>query len=198
MLFNMTSETKRKILTAARKLFVAKGFSGTSMGGIAKSANVIHSLLFHHFGNKQQLWIAVKQAIVDEANHQQKTLPSTSLPFKAFLKQLTVNLLAFYKDNPDIIRMIGWQRLEQAEQDTLSKLLSNEADAWIAAFTYYQEQGEIRKDIPVTFAVTFFISIVSHVGLDQAPFIRNADDHKHYIAFCIEQVLASLVGEITI
>ena len=184
----MTVDTKQKILMAARESFVEKGFAGTSMGGIAKSANVTRSLLFHHFGNKQQLWVAVKQAIVDEANCQQKTLPSITLPFKDFLRQLTSNSLDFYRSNPDIMRMIGWQRLEKTEQDSVSKLLSEEAEAWIDAFKHYQGQGELRKDIPVSYALTFFISLVSHVGLDQAPFIRNTEDTDHYIEFCIEEL----------
>jgi len=47
-------KTDYKILVSARELFVKHGFSGTSMGKIAMKANVNHSLIFHHFGNKQK------------------------------------------------------------------------------------------------------------------------------------------------
>src|ERR1700722_14549753 len=104
--------TKEKILEAARQLFVEHGFSGTSMGKIAKLAQVNHSLIFHHFGNKEKLWLEVKQSIARDANQRSKMLPEAKTPFKNFLRGLITKSINFYQDNPDIIRMINWQRLE--------------------------------------------------------------------------------------
>lgn len=120
----MSSEnTKEKILLTARKLFVEYGFAGTSMGQIAKLAQVNHSLIFHHFENKEKLWLAVKQNIVKEKNQQSKMLPPTDQPFHDFLYTLVIKSIKFYRDHPDIMRMISWQRLERSHEQVISLTL---------------------------------------------------------------------------
>lgn len=191
----MKTSTKAKILVAARRLFVAYGFAGTSMGQIAKAAEVTHSLLFHHYGNKQKLWVAVKQSIVDESNMAQQTLPTLNSSFKIFLKRLAKNTLRFYQNHPDIVRMIGWQRLEKAGESPAGKSITQEGQAWIDAFTHYQRRGELRADIPVEYAITFFVSLLSHVGVDEAPFLKDDKTVESYLKFCLKQVNTVLVSE---
>jgi len=81
-------KTDYKILLSARELFVEHGFSGTSMGKIAMKANVNHSLIFHHFGNKQKLWQAVKDNIIEEGKRLYAHVPETKLLFADFLEIL--------------------------------------------------------------------------------------------------------------
>src|ERR1041385_8709752 len=126
--------TKDKILSAARTQFVTHGFAGTSMGNIAKLADVNHSLIFHNFKNKEQLWIAVKQNIVGEANQQTSTLPDCQLTFDDFLKELFFRNLRFYRENPDIIRMISWQRLERDPSHAIGVTNSGDMQRWVKAF----------------------------------------------------------------
>ncbi|MEV8038083.1 TetR family transcriptional regulator [Streptomyces sp. NPDC002742] len=47
------SSTKEQILTAALELFAAKGYSGTTMRGIAQQAQVDPALIHHFFSNKE-------------------------------------------------------------------------------------------------------------------------------------------------
>jgi AcrR family transcriptional regulator len=47
------SSTKEQILTAALELFAAKGYSGTTMRGIAQQARVDPALIHHFFSNKE-------------------------------------------------------------------------------------------------------------------------------------------------
>jgi AcrR family transcriptional regulator len=46
------SSTKEQILTAALELFAAKGYSGTTMRGIAQQARVDPALIHHFFSNQ--------------------------------------------------------------------------------------------------------------------------------------------------
>jgi AcrR family transcriptional regulator len=52
--------TRKKILDAARKLFVKNGFAGTSISDIAGLAKINQSLIYHHFRDKQELWKGLK------------------------------------------------------------------------------------------------------------------------------------------
>lgn len=180
--------TKQKILSAARKLFVSHGFAGTSIGNIAKLAAVNHSLIFHHFKNKEQLWVTVKQSIVSEANRLNSTLPDTQLPFQSFLKELFQRNLAFYRDNPDIVRMIGWQRLEAKKNHRIGLTHSADMQHWLQAFEHYQKQGDIPLSYKPEWMVTMILSIISSAAFDPNVFIEETQAMNDYIDFCIEQL----------
>jgi len=53
----------RRIESAARRLFAARGFAGTSMADIAAAAGVSKATVFHHYRTKQGLY----EALVSEA-----------------------------------------------------------------------------------------------------------------------------------
>lgn len=188
--------TKDKILASARKLFVEHGFDGASIADIAKEAGVNHSLVFHHFGNKETLWLAVKQNIVDDANKRVRNLPDTDLPFKEFLKKLFVRSINFYHSNPDIIRMMNWQRLESKTDQIIGVTLSPEMQSWIDAFTYYQKKGELNSKLKPEFVITLVLSVISSIALDPNIFISNEKRQKEYITFCLQVLLKGLDTEV--
>lgn len=181
--------TKVKILSAARTLFVANGFSGTSIGNIAKLAAVNHSLVFHHFKNKEQLWIAVKQNIVYEINQHTAPLPECNLSFDIFLKELFLRNLRFYRKNPDLIRIINWQRLEHDSNHEIGVTNSGDMMRWIQAFRHYQSQGDIQSNFKPEWIVTMVLSIISSAALDPNVFINDKQAINAYIDFCIETLL---------
>lgn len=62
-------DTKRKILSAAKKEFADKGFSGARMSSIASIAGVNQALLHYHFESKENLYRSIFQnSIGDNAD----------------------------------------------------------------------------------------------------------------------------------
>ncbi|MFJ7948481.1 TetR family transcriptional regulator [Streptomyces sp. NPDC096354] len=59
------SSTRTQILTAALELFAAKGYSGTTMRGIAQQAQVDPALIHHFFNNKDGLFRDAVSARID-------------------------------------------------------------------------------------------------------------------------------------
>lgn len=51
-----STETKEKILSAAKNVFADKGFSGARMSAIAEIAKVNQALIHYHFSNKEMLY----------------------------------------------------------------------------------------------------------------------------------------------
>lgn len=184
--------TKEKILFAARILFVTHGFAGTSIGNIAKLAGVNHSLVFHHFKNKEQLWVSVKQNIVYEANQLTPTLPECHLSFDDFLKELFLRNLRFYHGNPDISRMISWQRLEQHANHAIGITNSGDMQRWVQSFSHYQLKGDIQSRFKPEWIVTLILSIISSAALDPNVFINEKEALNDYIDFCIETLSTGL------
>jgi AcrR family transcriptional regulator len=183
--------TKEKILSAARELFIKDGFTGTSVGKIAALADVNHSLIFHHFENKAQLWVAVKQAIVEEYQTQQETLPSSNLPFQVFLEKLFANNMKFYRDNPDIVRMFNWQRVESRDETTpaIGITMSRQCKLLLDALAHYQKQGDIASNLTLEFILTFLMSLIGSAALDPNVFIATEREKQAYVKFCVECAL---------
>lgn len=184
--------TRDKIICAARTLFVQQGYSGTAVSSIATRANINHSLIFHHFGNKQGLWIAVKQHIVDEAAHQSPTLPDTNRPFKDFLHGLLTRMIDFYHKHPDIVYLINWQRLESSQNRRFYVKNTTENQKWVTAFKHYQQQGDINKHVNLTHLTTMVSSIVSSASMDPYESLNNDKRLADYITFCVQRLLLTV------
>ncbi|MGV0625420.1 TetR/AcrR family transcriptional regulator [Mycolicibacter minnesotensis] len=60
-----TSDTKERILTAARELFARNGFANTSIRAVAADAGVDAALVHHYHGTKQQLFAAAIALPID-------------------------------------------------------------------------------------------------------------------------------------
>ncbi|MEV4003716.1 TetR family transcriptional regulator [Actinomadura sp. NPDC049753] len=59
------TETREKILAAARDLFAEKGYDGASLRAIARAAEVDPALVHHFFGNKEGVFVEAMRFPVD-------------------------------------------------------------------------------------------------------------------------------------
>jgi len=62
----MIEETRAKLLAAARQAFATHGYAHTSMDDFTGEAGLTRGALYHHFGSKQGLLIAVIEQIEAE------------------------------------------------------------------------------------------------------------------------------------
>ena len=60
-----SSETRKRILDAARSVFSTKGYDGASILKIAELADLVPSAIYHHFENKETLYMAVFEDTAD-------------------------------------------------------------------------------------------------------------------------------------
>lgn len=178
-----------RILKAAQKRFAQKGFSGTSMSSIALKAEVSHGLLFHHFKNKKNLWNEVKQQIVQDHKKTGPIVPETTLPLEGFFQQLIKNTIQFYIKNPDIQRMIGWQRLEKLPNSALKKTQLSSYLPWVESIKTYQSKNQINHALNPHYIVTLILSLCNGAVSDQNLLFSNDSDMQSYINFCVETLL---------
>ncbi len=150
--------TRLKILEAARKIFLARGYSGASMDDIARTAEVNKSLIFHHFASKQNLWKMVKSSIITRAGEHKVDLCTTKgLPY--FIESALRARFDLYEQYPDLARMIAWQKLEQDQATHLEGTPHLPSfTAWIGAIKQLQKQGDMRSDIDASLVVDFIFS----------------------------------------
>ena len=70
-----TNQTQRTLLDAALELFIENGYAGTSVEDIVQRSNLSIGSLYHHFGNKAGLYLALWQEWVKD----QENLVSTAI-----------------------------------------------------------------------------------------------------------------------
>lgn len=62
----MIEETRQKLVAAARRQFGSVGYAETVMDDLTAQAGLTRGALYHHFGDKKGLFLAVVQAIDSE------------------------------------------------------------------------------------------------------------------------------------
>ena len=180
-----TEITKAKIINAAKKIFIKNGYSGTSISQIVETAKINKSLIFHHFINKKNLWIEVKLSIVEKSK-QKSTIPSLDLSWSNFVSNSIKNLIYFYKNNPDIVALINWQRIEK---NTISVGSSKTSLKWIEAINHYKKTRQINQELSTEFILCMILSISSSLGIDNIAILKEEKKLNNYIDFVTDSIV---------
>lgn len=182
-----------KILKAARQLFVAHGFEGTSMGEIAKAADVNKSLLYHYFATKEALWKQCKENILQTTHNINFAIP-TDQGLRAFLEALIMSRYQLYEKNPDLTRMIAWQNLADSAEE-LQGTGPISAASWQAAIKKLQKQGVIKSTLNPKFIIAFLLSSMLPVTTQYLQSIlKTPNEREAYIKMLIEHLEAYLAA----
>jgi AcrR family transcriptional regulator len=59
--------TRARLVEAARRLFVERGYEATSTNDVLEAAGVSRGALYHHFATKQELFAAVFERVSEQA-----------------------------------------------------------------------------------------------------------------------------------
>ena len=79
--------TRRKLLTAARREFASSGLAGARVDEIAARL-VNKQLVYHYFGDKDALYLAVLEWVYEEIRAQERKLNLEGLPPEQAIKKL--------------------------------------------------------------------------------------------------------------
>lgn len=153
----MNQTTKKEaILATALTLFAEHGFAHVSIAMIADQSGVTKSLIFHHFGNKEQLWNEVKQHYFQQYAKTQEILFEQEKNPLALIEKSVRNYFNFIKENPLVARFFSYAHLDNdASCGDMDKPLIEQADFLIKAA---QKQGLIRSSINPTVLIMTFIT----------------------------------------
>jgi len=116
--------TRERILRAARREFVAKGFAGARVDVVARAASVNKRMLYHYFNNKEGLYratlyegMATNLDLVASAPAD----PDELLPF----------LFARVAKRADGIRLLQWEALGAGDRKPIAE--DERRKAWVEA-----------------------------------------------------------------
>src|SRR2546428_666602 len=114
--------TRQRILRAARREFVAKGFAGARVDAIARAASVNKRMLYHYFGDKEALFRAILREGI-----------ATNLDLVAAAPADPADLLPFLAarvlQRVDGIRLLQWEALGHGEGKLIAE--DERRKAWV-------------------------------------------------------------------
>ena len=99
--------TQRKLLTAARREFAQNGLAGARVDEIAARAGVNKQLVYHYFGDKDALYLAVLEWVYEEIRAQERKLNLEGLPPEAAIKKLIEASFDHLAAHPDFIVLLN-------------------------------------------------------------------------------------------
>ncbi|HKP39747.1 TetR/AcrR family transcriptional regulator [Mycobacterium sp.] len=166
---------RQTILSAGRDLFLSNGYQGTSVDQIAASAEVSKQTVYKHFGDKQELLLAIVNG----------ALETTVTPFLGRIAALakTTDLQADLTDlAADYLRAVLQEPVVQ-----LRRLVVGEANRVPALAQQYYEQAPART----LAALAECFSALHDRGLLDVPQPTLAAEHFAFLIVgrCIDQGL---------
>jgi TetR/AcrR family transcriptional regulator len=151
-------QTRLAILEAAEQVFAERGFDGASLRDLADAAGVTRSLIHHHFGSKEDLWLAVADHLfADYGERQGEILARPSLEIAGFEESARA-LFAFLKEKPNFVRLHAWANASSAVQRPAQEL----ALRGVEKLRDMQKQGRMRDDIDPASALIALFNLVEH------------------------------------
>lgn len=161
---HIDQETWRQILTAAKELFLAKGYKGVSMKEIADAVQVTSAALYYHFpkGKEdlftkmiQTLFVEEGAARIDQVLASARNLRECLELLTAFLPTLPIDerFTMLLRDAREYIKDRESQEIILSLRDRLKQQIAG-------LFQAAQDAGEIRADIPVDLLVSLYMGML--------------------------------------
>jgi TetR/AcrR family transcriptional regulator len=99
--------TRGKLLTAARREFARCGLAGARVDEIAQRAGVNKQLVYHYFGDKDALYLAVLEWVYEEIRAQERKLNLEGLAPERAIRKLIESSFDHLALHPDFIVLLN-------------------------------------------------------------------------------------------
>ena len=152
--------TRSAILDAAEVIFVEKGFAAASMSDIAARAAVTKSLIHHHFGSKEELWLEIKRRSLEEYVEAQRAIMASAAADRETLVESLRIYFRFLERNPNFVRLSTWMNLEDPKLSapTNPDLLHRGVERLRKA----QASGAFRSDVDAWHIMIAFFALTTY------------------------------------
>jgi TetR/AcrR family transcriptional regulator len=173
-----------KILDAAKVEFVSHGLSGARVDRIAAQSRVNKNLIYHYFGSKDALYLAVLERIYIGLRNSQHDQNLRQLAPVEGMQRLVGNTFDHFVSTPDLIRLMSIENIHYGEHlktsKTVKPLYRGLLDTIQILLKRGQDEGAFRAGVD---PIDLYLSIS---GLAYF-FLSN----QHTLSWLLDQKLAS-------
>jgi TetR/AcrR family transcriptional regulator len=108
-----SSRTPEKILELATAEFAKKGFDGARMDEIAELCGVRKYTIYHHYGSKEDLFIAVLDHVYQNFRARQREISVRGLAPIPALRQLVRHTFAAFLEHPEAVSIMNSENIHK-------------------------------------------------------------------------------------
>ncbi len=108
------AETRKRILMAAVNEFSAHGFSGGRIDRIATAARANTRMIYHYFGDKAGLYVAVLEHVLGELRREELNIDVAAVPPYEGLLQLFDFTYDHFERHPKLVKLLSGENLIDA------------------------------------------------------------------------------------
>jgi AcrR family transcriptional regulator len=154
--------TRLRILAAAKHEFAKNGMGGARVDVIAKRAKTNKRMMYHYFGNKDDLFgITVEEAYAKFRDAEAALEIEKSEPIDA-LKRLVTFTWQYYIDNPEFITLVNSENLHRAKHIKSSRRMRQLSRQFVGRMHDLLARGQATGDFrPQVDAVQLIITIAA-------------------------------------
>lgn len=160
----MSIDRRQEILDAATESFSLFGYKATTMGQVAKLANVGKGTIYTFFKNKEELFDEIIMKLIQDMENEANDAIDPNQPFEENVHHALYNMLEFRLDHQLTIKLI------QEQRDIGTPVVENvmkKVEASILAFIQEKikraiEKGEMKQADPEVIA---FVLLKVYIAL---------------------------------
>lgn len=106
--------TRARILEAAIAEFAAKGLDGARINDVAARAETNKRMIYHYFGSKEDLFVAVLEAVYGRIRSLERALRLEDRPSAQAMRELVRFTWQHYRAHPEFLSLLNNENLHQA------------------------------------------------------------------------------------
>jgi AcrR family transcriptional regulator len=106
--------TRAAILTAATGEITTKGLGGARVDEIAERAGVNKRMIYHYFGDKDGLYLAVLEAAYEEIRSEEIKLDLKKRDPLEGMRELVAFTWKYYRNHPEFLSLLATENLHRA------------------------------------------------------------------------------------
>lgn len=133
--------TRAAILNAATQEFTAKGLTGARVDAIAKRARVNKRMIYHYFGDKDGLYLAVLEAIYQAIRNAELALHLTDRDPVDGMRELVLFAWRYFLAHPEFLSLLGTENLHKAAYLKRSKRIRELHSPLVGMISSLLERG---------------------------------------------------------
>ena len=163
--------TRQQLLESALRVFSEKGYAATRLSDIAVAAGVTRGAIYHHFGNKKELFIALFKDRADPYFQIVSEILSSDLSPLEKIRKLMITMLQNFEEDElfqadERLRMRHSSPLAEINEikDILFENIKRTLTLAEKVVQAGQKAGEIRNDLDARDIVVFLFSFIRGVA----------------------------------
>ena len=143
------ADTRDRVLQVAQTLFAERGYRGTSLRDIAKRIGIKAPSLLHHFPSKQQLYVAVLDAMFESIEDSANAIAWAREDRQAQMRQAITDAIDFMVARPDFVRLLWMEMADESGvgRQVLKRRLPPLFSTAVNFIFRGQREGQFRPEV---------------------------------------------------